>query len=66
MAGWKGLLCSVKGMGSEIKINGQGRYVWVSAKGPGARFSKVPIINGPGKLSPFTVKIEVSIVLHLT
>ena len=35
MAGWKGLLCSVKGMESEIKINGQGRYVWVSAKGPG-------------------------------
>ena len=34
--------------------------------GPGARFSKVPIINGPGKLSPFTLKIEVSIVLHLT
>ena len=31
----------------------------------GARFSKVPIINGPGKLSPFTLKIEVSIVLHL-
>ena len=26
---------------------------------PGARFSKVPIINGPGKLSPFTLKIEV-------
>ena len=34
--------------------------------GTGARFSKVPIINGPGKLSPFTLKIEVSIVLHLT
>ena len=34
--------------------------------GSGARFSKVPIINGPGKLSPFTLKIEVSIVLHLT
>ena len=34
--------------------------------GAGARFSKVPIINGPGKLSPFTLKIEVSIVLHLT
>ena len=34
-------------------------------KRPGARFSKVPIINGPGKLCPFT-KIEVSIVLHLT
>ena len=32
----------------------------------GARFSKVPIINGPGKLSPFTLKTEVSIVLHLT
>ena len=32
---------------------------------PGARFWKVPIINGPGKLSPFTLKIEVSIVLHL-
>ena len=34
--------------------------------GPGARFSKVPIINGPGKLSRFPLKIEVSIVLHLT
>ena len=32
----------------------------------GALLSKVPIINGPGKLSPFTLKIEVSIVLHLT
>ena len=32
----------------------------------GGRFSKVPIINGPGKLSPFTLKIEFSIVLHLT
>ena len=32
----------------------------------GARFSKVPIINGLGKLSPFALKIEVSIVLHLT
>ena len=31
-----------------------------------ARFSKVPIINGPSKLSPLTLKIEVSIVLHLT
>ena len=37
------------------------RLLW----GPGARFSKVPIINGPGKLSPFTLKIEVLIVLHL-
>ena len=33
---------------------------------PGARFSKVATINGPGKLTPFTLKIEVSIVLHLT
>ena len=32
----------------------------------GVRFSKVPVINGPGKLSPFTLKIEVSIVLHPT
>ena len=35
-------------------------------RGPGARFSKVPIINGPGKLLPFTLKIEVSVLLHLT
>ena len=33
---------------------------------PRARFSKVSIINGPGKLSRFPLKIEVSIVLHLT
>ena len=33
---------------------------------PGACFSKVPMINGPGKLSPFSLKIEVSIVLHVT
>ena len=33
---------------------------------PGARFSKVPVINGPGKLSPFSLKIEVSVVLHVT
>ena len=44
-------------MVSEITIN---------MTGPGARFSNVPIIKGPGKLLPFTVKIEVSIVLHLT
>ena len=34
--------------------------------GPGARFSKVPIINGPVKLFWFTCKIEVSVVLHKT
>ena len=32
---------------------------------PGARFSNVPIINGPGKLFRLPLKIEVSIVLHL-
>ena len=32
---------------------------------PGARFSKVPIINGPGKLLLFTFKFEVSIVLQI-
>ena len=40
------------------------RLTWLGR--PGARFSKVAIINGPGKLTPFTLKIEVSIVLHLT
>ena len=33
---------------------------------PEARFSKVPTINELVKLSPFTLKIEHSIVLHLT
>ena len=37
-----------------------------SNNGSGGRFSKVLIINGPGKLSPFTLRIEVSIVLPLT
>ena len=35
------------------------RSISVALLGPGARFSKVPIINGPGKLPPFTLKIEV-------
>ena len=39
--------------------------VLMSRRGAGARFSKVPIINGPGKPSPFILKIEVSKVLHL-
>ena len=34
--------------------------------GPGARFSKAPITNGPVKLFRFTCQTEVSIVLHLT
>ena len=33
---------------------------------PGARFSKVPIINVPAKLLLFSSKIEVSIAWHLT
>ena len=41
------------------------KFVVFVNKSPGVRFLKVPIINGPGKLSPFTLKIEVSIVLHL-
>ena len=52
-------------IGSPIHWIGM-RYPAFEQLGPGARFSKVPIINGPGKLSPFTLKIEVSIVLHLT
>ena len=46
----------------EISFFQKSDVIW----SPGARFSKVPIINGPGKLSPFTLKTEVSIVLHLT
>ena len=42
------------------------KKIYILYIGPGARFSKVPIINRPGKLSPFTLKIKVSIVLHLT
>ena len=50
------------------KIGFQARKVigTFEKRAPGARFLKVPIINGPCKLSPFTLKIEVSLVLHLT
>ena len=41
-------------------------YSIYSINRPGARFSKVPIINGPLKLLLFTCKIEVSRGLHLT
>ena len=41
-------------------------FVTGTYSGAGARFSKVPIINGPGKLLPFILKMEVSIVFHLT
>ena len=50
----------VNDLGIEYSMN-----VWSGIKDPGARFSKVPIINGPGKPLPFTLKVEVSIVLHL-
>ena len=44
----------------------QDRQICFLDKGPGARFSKVPIINGPDKLLPFTLKTGVTVVLHLT
>ena len=51
----------------ELKgVRGPHGATFGQCKGPGARFSKVPIIIGSGKLSPFTLKIAVSIVLHLT
>ena len=52
----------------EGKKQGEKKRVYDETRSwdPGARFSKVPIINGPGKRSPFALKIEISIVLHLT
>ena len=38
---------------------------WLQYPPLGARFSKVPIINGPGELLLFKFKIEVSIVLQI-
>ena len=49
--------CSQQVLGNKI--------ISTEHRGPGARFSKVPMIERPGKLSPFTLKIEVSVVLHL-
>ena len=40
--------------------------IGIDLLGPGARFSKVPIINGPVKLLLFTCKIEVTVFLHRT
>ena len=48
----------------EVVLRSQSGWI-ICAAGTGARFSKVPIINGPGKPSPFILKIEVSNVLHL-
>ena len=50
----------------ELQIKLEDLFSNLFSFAPGARFSKVPIVNGPGKLSLFTLKIEVSIVLHLT
>ena len=67
---WNILLC-----GKYTQLSADHRVSWpvpdlVSyppfPSGSGARFSKVLLINGPGKLSRFSLKIEVSIVLHLT
>ena len=57
------LVCKHKNHSPEKNV---GSILFCVFERPGARFSKVPIINGPGKLSPFTLKIEVSIVLRLT
>ena len=64
---FRGRFAIISGLGM---ISGLGSFrglhrAW-RRKGPGARFSKVPIINGPDKLSGLPLKIEVSIVLHLT
>ena len=54
-------------LGKSIKVYFSSKLLLAAFdNGPGARFSKVPIINGPGKQLPFTLKIDVSIVLHLT
>ena len=42
------------------------RLAMVNRSEPGARFSKVPMINGAVQLLLFTCKVEVSVVLHLT
>jgi len=56
--------CNFVPKASESCYNEHG--IFAAFAGPGARFSKVPIINGPGNLLPFTLKIAVSVVLHLT
>ena len=50
---------------SFLKLNLNGETFAVVDRA-GARFPKVPIINGHGKLLPFTLKSGVSVVLHLT
>ena len=49
----------------EIRGGGGGAVFTKKIFGPGTRFSKVPINNRPGEVLPFTLKIEVSIVLQL-
>ena len=41
------------------------KFVVFVNKSPGVRFLKVPMINGPGKLYPFTLKSRFQLVLHL-
>ena len=47
-----------------ISVKLLAKYV-IIINAPWTRFSKVPIINGPGKLLLFTFKIEVSILLQI-
>ena len=47
-----------------ISVKLLGKYV-IIINAPWTRFSKVQIINGPGRLLLFTFKIEVSIVLQI-
>ena len=54
------LFCSIHYCFFEVLV-----AVAVVVSGPGACFSKFPIINGPGKLSPFTLKIE-ALILYIS
>ena len=63
---WHARICWKAGDKNTTKILFNQALVCTVFKSPRARFSKVSIINGPVKLLPFTFKIEVLIVLHLT
>ena len=51
---------------NHASLNSRHKFCFFSVADPGARFSKVPIINGPAKLLLFAYKIEISTVVHLT
>ena len=57
---------AVQGLGIKNQFHKTNKKGFLFRLNPGARFSKVPIINGPVKLLLFTCKVKVSIVLHLT